>query len=146
MNLRNRKSQNGFTLIEIMVVLVIIGIMGALIVPKLMGRADDARVTAARSDIKSLKQALDLYRLDNGRYPTDQQGLPALTNKPTVAPIPTNYKDGGYLDKLPTDPWGNNYQYQNPGKNGEIDMYSFGKAGQTANGEDADGVIGNWQN
>ena len=140
-NIRRR----GFTLIEIMVVLVILGVMAALVVPRVLGRAEDSRKVAAKSDIASLMNALKLYNLDNMRYPTNQQGLEALAKKPTVAPIPNNYKDGGYLDKLPTDPWGNPYQYQNPGKHGEIDVYSFGPDGQTAAGDNGPGVYGSWQ-
>lgn len=137
--------RKGFTLIEIMVVLVILGVMAALVVPRVLGRADDARKVAAKSDIASIMNALKLYNLDNMRYPTNQQGLEALAQKPTVAPIPNTYKDGGYLDKLPVDPWGSPYQYQNPGKHGEIDVYSFGPNGQAAAGDTADGVIGSWQ-
>ncbi len=140
-----QQKTSGFTLIEIMVVIVIMGIMAALVVPRVMGSTDDARKSAALSDVKSLKTALDLYKLDNTRYPTQQQGLDALVNKPTVAPIPKNYKPNGYLDKLPQDPWGNQYQYQNPGKHGEIDIYSFGQDGSTSAGENGTTVIGNWQ-
>lgn len=139
------RKHSGFTLIEIMVVLVIIGIMAALIVPRVLGRAEDARKVAAKSDISSISNALKLYNLDNMRYPTNQQGLQALITKPSVAPIPNSYKDGGYLDKLPTDPWGNQYQYQNPGRHGEIDVYSFGPNGSANGSEDDAGVIGNWQ-
>lgn len=141
--INNRR--RGFTLIEIMVVLVILGVMAALVVPRVLGRAEDARKVAAKSDIASIMNALKLYNLDNMRYPTNEQGLAALVNKPTIAPIPNNYKDGGYLDKLPNDPWGSPYQYQNPGKHGEIDLYSYGPNGQTAAGDNGDGVIGNWQ-
>ena len=137
--------KRGFTLIEIMVVLVILGVMAALVVPRVLGRAEDARKVAAKSDIASIMNALKLYNLDNMRYPTNAQGLQALATKPTVAPIPSNYKDGGYLDKLPTDPWGNQYQYQNPGKHGEVDVYSYGPDGQTAAGDAGPGVYGNWQ-
>ncbi|MCX8514559.1 MAG: type II secretion system major pseudopilin GspG [Burkholderiales bacterium] len=140
-----RKTSRGFTLIEIMVVLVIIGVMAALIVPRVVGRTEDARKVAAKSDIASIMNALKLYNLDNLRYPTSAQGLDALVHKPSVAPIPNNYKDGGYLDKLPDDPWGNPYQYQNPGRHGEIDVYSFGPNGQNGSGDSGDGVIGNWQ-
>ena len=125
-----------------MVVLVIIGVLAALIVPNVLNRADDARVTAARTDVNNLVQALKLYRLDNQRYPTTEQGLEALVRKPTNGPLPANWKP--YLDKLPADPWGQPYQYLAPGLKGEIDVFSFGgdgKAGGTGN--DAD--VGSWQ-
>ena len=132
----------GFTLIELMVVLVIIGVLAALIVPNVLERADDARVTAARTDVNNLMQALKLYRLDNQRYPSSEQGLQALVAKPTVGAIPANWKP--YLDKLPNDPWGNAYQYVNPGVKGEIDVYSLGADGQPGgDGKNAD--IGSWQ-
>ena len=137
--------RKGFTLIEIMVVLVIIGVMAALVVPRVMTRAEDARKVAAKSDIASIMNALKLYNLDNMRYPTNQQGLGALVQRPGVAPVPNNWKDGGYLDKLPNDPWGYPYQYQNPGKHGEIDVYSFGPSGQNAGSQNGEGVIGSWQ-
>jgi general secretion pathway protein G len=138
---RNRLSA-GFTLIELMVVLVIIGVLAALIVPNVLDRADDARVTAAKTDISNLIQALKLYRLDNQRYPTAAQGLQALTAKPETGPIPANWKP--YLDKLPNDPWGNAYQYLNPGIKGEIDVLSFGADGQ-AGGEGKNADVGSWQ-
>jgi len=132
----------GFTLIELMVVVVIIGVLAALIVPNVLERADDARVTAARTDVNNLMQALKLYRLDNQRYPTADQGLQALVAKPTSGAIPQNWKP--YLDKLPKDPWGNPYQYVNPGVKGEIDVYSLGADGQPGgDGKNAD--IGSWQ-
>lgn len=140
-----QKKRTGFTLIEIMVVLVIMGVMAALVVPRIIGRTDDARKAAAKTDISSIVQALKLYKLDNMRYPTTQQGLDALVNKTTLAPIPKDFKQGGYLEKLPADPWGNPYQYQNPGQHGEIDVYSFGPDGQTSAGSNSDQVIGNWQ-
>ncbi len=134
----------GFTLIEIMVVVVIMGILAALVVPKLMGRTDDARVTAARQDIATVMQALKLYKLDNQRYPTTEQGLNALVVKPTVGPEARGWKSGGYLDKLPKDPWGNPYQYLSPGIKGEVDVFSFGADGQAGGtGNDAD--IGSWE-
>jgi len=132
----------GFTLIELMVVLVIIGVLAALIVPNVLDRADDARVTAARTDVNNLMQALKLYKLDNQRFPTAEQGLQALVAKPTVGPIPNNWKP--YLDKLPNDPWGRPYQYANPGLQGEIDVYSFGADG-VVGGEGKNADIGSWQ-
>ena len=137
-----RSAQRGFTLIELMVVLVIIGVLAALIVPNVIERADDARVTAARTDINNLMQALKLYRLDNQRYPTAEQGLQALVIKPTAGPVPGNWKL--YLEKLPNDPWGRPYQYLNPGIKGEIDVMSFGADGQSG-GEGKDADIGSWQ-
>lgn len=132
----------GFTLIELMVVLVIIGVLAALIVPNVLERADDARVTAARTDITNIMQALKLYRLDNQRYPTAEQGLQSLVIKPTAGPVPGNWKL--YLEKLPNDPWGRPYQYLNPGIKGEIDVMSFGADGQSG-GEGKDADIGSWQ-
>ena len=140
--LASRARQAGFTLIELMVVLVIIGVLAALIVPNVLDRADDARATAARTDVNNLMQALKLYRLDNQRYPTSEQGLQALLTKPTIAPIPPNWKP--YLDKLPNDPWGRPYQYLNPGVKGEVDVMSFGADGQSG-GEGKDADIGSWQ-
>ena len=132
----------GFTLIELMVVLVIIGVLAALIVPNVLDRADDARVTAAKTDITNVMQALKLYRLDNQRYPTSEQGLQALINKPTTAPLPLNWRP--YLEKLPNDPWGRPYQYLNPGIKGEVDVMSFGADGASGgDGKNAD--IGSWQ-
>ena len=136
--------QHGFTLIEIMVVVVIMGILAALVVPKLMGRADDARAIAAKQDISTVMQSLKLYKLDNQRYPTTEQGLPALLNKPTSGPAANGWKTGGYLDKLPKDPWGNGYQYLSPGIKGEVDVFSLGADGQPGGtGNDAD--IGSWE-
>ena len=138
---RLRRSR-GFTLIELMVVLVIIGVLAALIVPNMLDRADDARVTAARTDVNNLMQALKLYKLDNLRYPSGEQGLQALVAKPTVGVIPPNWRP--YLDKLPSDPWGHPYQYANPGLKGEIDVYSFGADG-VVGGEKTNADIGSWQ-
>ena len=137
-----RTLARGFTLIELMVVLVIIGVLGALIVPNVLDRADDARVTAARTDVTNLMQALKLYRLDNQRYPTADQGLQALIAKPTSGPQPLNWKP--YLEKLPSDPWGRPYQYLNPGIKGEVDVMSFGADGQSG-GEGKNADIGSWQ-
>ena len=141
---QRRSKDAGFTLIEIMVVIAIIGILATLIVPKIMGRPDEARVVAAKQDVGTIVQALKLYRLDIGRYPTTDQGLKALVEKPTSEPVPQNWKMGGYLDSLPKDPWGNLYQYANPGTNGEIDVYSFGSDGKPG-GTGLDADIGNWQ-
>jgi general secretion pathway protein G len=135
--------RNGFTLIEIMVVVVILGILAALIVPKVISRPDDARITAARQDVATLAQALRLYKLDNFAYPTTDQGLQALVVKPAAAPIPANWKTGGYLERLPKDPWGRDYRYLNPGRHGEIDVFSLGADGEPG-GEGNDADIGNW--
>ena len=134
--------QKGFTLIELMVVLVIIGVLAALIVPNVLDRADDARVMAAKTDVNNLMQALKLYKLDNQRLPTSEQGLQALIAKPANGPIPQNWKP--YLDKLPNDPWGRPYQYLNPGIKGETDVMSLGADGQ-AGGEGKNADIGSWQ-
>ena len=139
MHTRNR----GFTLIELMVVLVILGVLAALIAPKLMDRPDEARVVAAKQDIAAIVQSLKLYRLDNMRYPTTEQGLQALVSKPTIEPLPTNWKASGYLERLPQDPWGHPYLYLQPGRHGEIDVYSQGADGQPG-GEGNDADIGNW--
>jgi general secretion pathway protein G len=135
--------QRGFTLLEVMVVVVILGILAALVVPKIISRPDEARGIAAKQDIASLLQALKLYRLDNQRYPTTEQGLQALMIKPTAAPVPPNWKAGGYIERQPKDPWGNAYQYLNPGVRGEIDVFSFGADGASG-GEGNDADIGSW--
>jgi len=135
---RNR----GFTLIEVLVVLVILGVLAALIVPNVLSSVDDARVTAARADISNLMQSLKRYKLDNQRFPTSEQGLDALLHKPAANPVPPNWKP--YLDKLPADPWGRPYQYLNPGVKGEIDVFSYGADGQPG-GEGKDADLGSWQ-
>ncbi|MEW6763198.1 MAG: type II secretion system major pseudopilin GspG [Pseudomonadota bacterium] len=138
------KRARGFTLVEIMVVVVIIGILGALVVPKLLGRTGEARVTAAKTDIATMMQALKLYKLDNQRYPSTEQGLQALITKPTAGPAANGWKEGGYMEKLPKDPWGNPYQYLSPGIHGEVDVFSLGADGQpSGTGEDAD--VGSWE-
>ena len=134
--------QRGFTLIALMVVLAIIGVLAALVVPNVLNRADDARVTAAKTDVGNLMNALKLYRLDNQSYPTAEQGLNALVVKPSTGPAPLNWKS--YIDKLPNDPWGRPYQYMNPGVKGEVDVLSLGADGQ-AGGEGKNADIGSWQ-
>jgi general secretion pathway protein G len=138
------RTRAGFTLIEVMIVVVILGILAALIVPRVMGRPDDARVIAAKQDISALAQALKLYRLDNIAYPSTEQGLQALVVKPTTAPVPTNWKTGGYLERLPKDPWQHDYHYLNPGLHGEIDIYSLGADGEPG-GEGVNADIGSWE-
>lgn len=136
------RAQQGFTLIEIMVVVVIMGILAALVVPRVLDRPDQARAVAARQDVSALMQALKLYRLDQGRYPDEAQGLQALVTKPASGPGSNNWRP--YLDRLPGDPWGKPYQYLNPGAHGEIDVFSFGSDGKPG-GENADADIGSWQ-
>lgn len=137
------RRRRGFTLLEVMVVIVILGILAALVVPRIISRPDEARVIAAKQDIASILQALKLYRLDNKSYPSTEQGLQALVTRPASAPVPGNWKAGGYLERLPKDPWGNPYQYLNPGLRGEVDVFSFGADG-TAGGEGNDADIGSW--
>ena len=136
------RKQRGFTLIELMVVLVIIGVLAALIVPNVLDRADDARVTAARTDIANINQALKLYKIDNQSYPSAEQGLQALVSRPSTGPQPPNWR--ATLDKLPKDPWGRPYQYLNPGLKGEVDVLSLGADGQPG-GEGKNADIGSWQ-
>ena len=132
----------GFTLVEIMVVVVILGVLAVLIVPRVVGRTEEARAAAAKHDIAAIMQSLKLYRLDNGRYPTNDQGLQALVTRPQGGPAASNWRS--YLDKLPKDPWGNAYQYLNPGVHGEIDVFTLGADGQPG-GAGADQDIGSWQ-
>lgn len=137
-----RRRQSGFTLIEVMVVVIIIGILAAVVVPKVMDRPDQARITKAKQDIRAIESALNLYRLDNYRYPGTDAGLSALSEKPSGSEG-NNWKQGGYLDRLPKDPWGNDYQYIYPGQKGEFDIYSLGADGQLG-GEGVNADIGNW--
>lgn len=140
LNLANR--QRGFTLIEIMVVVVIIGILAALVGPRLFGQVDRARISAAKAEISTIENAMKFYRLDNFAYPTTEQGIDALVNKPNDPNI-KNWNPGGYLERLPSDPWGNPYLYRNPGANGEIDILTFGADG-VEGGEGNNADIGNW--
>lgn len=140
---RLRQNQAGFTLIEVMVVLAILGLIASMVVPNIMGSATKARVSKAVSDITKLEQMLDMYKLDNARYPTTEQGLEALVEMPTDDPEPRNYPADGYMKRLESDPWGNDYLYLSPGENGTIDIYSLGADGEEGGeGENAD--IGNW--
>ena len=139
--MRRRHRAVGFTLVEVMVVVIILGVLAALIVPRVIGRTDEARAVAVRQDVAAVMQALKLYRLDNGRYPSSEQGLQALVSKPTLEPLPSNWKS--YLDRLPKDPWGNPYQMLNPGIHGEIDVFTLGADAQ-AGGSGADADVGSW--
>jgi len=139
-----RRTQGGFTLIEIMVVVVILGILAALVVPQVMSRPDQAKVTVAKGDIKAIAAALDMYKLDNFAYPSTQQGLDALVKKPSGNPQPKNWNRDGYLKRLPKDPWGNDYQYLSPGTQGQFDLYSFGADGKPG-GSELNADIGNWE-
>jgi general secretion pathway protein G len=138
---RNFRRTAGFTLIEIMVVIVILGVLATLVVPRIMGRPDEARGLAAKNDVRQIMNALKMYQLDNGKFPATDQGLSALVTRPAAGA--TNWK--GYLEKLPMDPWGKPYQYLNPGIKGDVDVFSFGADGQQGGtGNDAD--IGSWAN
>jgi general secretion pathway protein G len=138
-----RARRPGFTLVEVMVVVVILGLLATLVVPRVMGQGEQARRTAASVQIKEIEQALDLFRLDNGFYPTTEQGITALVTKPSLAPEPKNWRSGGYLKKVPVDPWGNSYLYRNPGDHGEIDLLSLGPDG-VEGGEGNNADITNW--
>lgn len=137
-----RRRERGFTLIEIMVVVVILGILAALVVPRVLDRPDQARAVAARQDVSGVMQALKLYRLDTGRYPTTEQGLRSLVERPATGQVPNGWKQ--YLDRLPADPWGNPYQYLNPGVHGDVDVFSLGADGQPG-GEEANADVGSWE-
>jgi general secretion pathway protein G len=139
-----KAKQGGFSLIEIMVVLIIIGVITAGVGARFLGKADQARVDQAKVDFATIEKALKLYRLDNYRYPTSEQGLDALIEKPTVDPLPRQWQDGGYLDSIPMDPWGNEYVYITPGEKGDYDLYTLGADGQSG-GEGFDADLYNWQ-
>ena len=140
-----KRNENGFTLIELMVVIVILGILAGLIVPRIMGRPDEARQAKARIQIESLETALKLYKLDNGDYPTTEQGLQALIEPPDVGEPAKRWRDGGYLEKgkVPRDPWDNDYIYLSPGAKGDFDIISYGADGETG-GDGKDSDISNW--
>ena len=142
--MNKHQNNRGFTLIEIMVVVVILGILAAFVVPKLLSRPDEARITKAATDIKGIEQALGLFKLDNGYYPTTEQGLAALVSKPTIGRIPVKYSEGGYLKKVPTDPWGTPYVYLAPGTHGDFDLISLGADGE-AGGEGKNADIESWK-
>lgn len=137
--------QQGFTLIEILVVVIILGILAVIIVPRIADRPDQARIVKAKQDVQAIQDALDLYKLDNGFYPSTEQGLQALMAKPSTQPVPMNFKDGGYISRVPIDPWGRPYQYLNPGSHnsGSVDVFSYGPSGQ-AGGTGQNATIGNW--
>jgi general secretion pathway protein G len=143
LKIKSNKRAAGFTLIEVMVVIVILGILAAVVVPRVMDNPDKARVTKAKQDIRTLESALDLYKLDNFNYPSTDQGLEALVTEPSGSPEAKNWKSGGYMKRLPKDPWGNEYQYLNPGVNGAVDIFSYGADGEEG-GEELNTDIGNW--
>ncbi|MBD3641046.1 type II secretion system major pseudopilin GspG [Marinobacter pelagius] len=135
--MHKQSKQRGFTLIEIMVVMVILGLLVAIVAPNIMGRSDQAKVTIAETQLKNIQSALDLYRLDNSHYPSTQQGLEALVSKPSGSPEPNNWNPDGYLKSVPEDPWGNQFQYVSPGTEGPYDLYSYGADGQEGGDGDA---------
>jgi general secretion pathway protein G len=144
MRARRQSRGKGFTLIEVMVVVVILGILAAIVVPRIMSRPGEARVTRAKQDLRAIEAALNLYKLDNFRYPSTQQGLEALVKRPYDLPPNASWKAGGYLDRVPKDPWGNTYKYLSPGVHGEIDVFTMGADG-VEGGEEENADIGNWQ-
>lgn len=143
MKIDAKQSHSGFTLIEVMVVVVILGILAAIVVPRVLDRPDVARITKAKQDIRTLEGALNLYKLDNYVYPTTEQGIEALVSKPTTPPEPRNWKQGGYIDRMPKDPWQRPYQYLSPGTQGAVDIFTLGADGQLG-GDGPNADIGNW--
>ena len=140
---REERGDGGFSLLELMVVVVIMSILALVIVPRVIDRPDQARVARVQTDLAALQNALQLYRLDNFQYPTTEQGLQALVEKPTRDPVPQNWATGGYIDRLPSDPWGGDYQYLSPGVNGEVDVFTYGADGTTG-GEGPNADLGPW--
>jgi general secretion pathway protein G len=138
-----KKNQRGFTLIEIMVVVVILGILASIVVPRLLDEPEKARRTTAATQIRSFEEALGIFKLENGFFPTTEQGLSALVEKPTVGRVPNRYKDGGYIKKIPLDPWGQQYLYLSPGVHGDFDLFSYGPDGESG-GEGDDADVANW--
>lgn len=143
MTMKQANRSRGFTLIEIMVVMVILGLLVALVAPNIMGRGDEARVTAAEAQLRNISSALDLYRLDNSHYPSTEQGLDALVEKPSGSPEPSNWNPDGYMNAIPKDPWGNDYQYVQPGSEGPYDLYSYGADGREG-GKELNADISVW--
>lgn len=143
MNIEKRQYASGFTLIEVMVVVVILAILAAIVVPRILRRPEEARIVAAKQDILAIENALELYKLDNGFYPSQEQGLQALVMKPTTPPIPQNWEAGGYLKKIPIDPWGHPYHYLNPGQHSDVDIFTYGADNQPG-GTGSNATIGNW--
>jgi len=142
-NLKGPGRQSGFSLIEIMVVVIIIGLLASIVAPAVLNRADEARLQKVQADFKAIQTALKLYRIDNYVYPSTEQGLEALVQRPTMAPEPRNWKQGGYLDELPQDPWGSPYQYLSPGETREYDIYTLGADG-VSGGQDQNADISVW--
>jgi general secretion pathway protein G len=138
------RNNRGFTLIEILVVVVILGILAAIVVPRFLDKPDEARITKAKADIKGVEQALGMFKLDNGFFPTTEQGLAALVEQPTVGRIPTKFQQGGYLKKVPVDPWGKPYVFLSPGIHGDFDIISYGGDGESG-GEGNNADINSWE-
>ena len=143
MNLRPLRRTRGFTFIELVVAIAILAILATIVLPRVMGKVDDAAVAKAKADVRNIVTALDLYKLDNFSYPSTDQGLAALKSKPGGQPEPANWKAGGYVEQLPKDPWNRDYEYLSPGQHGEIDVWSLGRDGKPG-GEGADADVGNW--